>query len=119
MNNRIITQYCRMVGKNLVCSKATKTRLLNGLKDSLADFPDSDILTFQDLENSFGSTAQIAEELQQAVSMNEKKSVLKRQKRSRLLIMSIVACFSIILLLFALHFFRTAPYTIVNTIQEG
>ena len=122
MNEKIITEYCRQVKKRLICKKETKEKLLMGLKDSLEDIADPSIHTVKDLEVIVGSVAQTAEELQNAISIEEKESEYHRQQRLRILkwvLIGAVLCLSILLFYIGTQYFINGPYYVVETITEG
>ncbi len=119
MNDRIRKQYCRQVGKHLLCSRKTKHLLLQGLGETLEDFPGSNIDTLRDLEAHFGKIPQIAAELQESVSIQEKENTLKKRKWCTVLAVCAALCISGLLLWWAFCYFQKAPYYIVETIQEG
>lgn len=119
MNNRIRKQYCRQVGKHLICSRKTKHLLIQGLGETLEDFPSSNTDTLRELEDHFGKIPQIAAELQESVSIKEKEDTLKRKKQYTALAVCAVLCISGLFLLWSFRYFQNAPYYIVETIQEG
>ena len=122
MNEKIITEYCRQVKKRLICKKETKEKLLMGLKDSLEDIADPSIHAVKDLEAIFGSITQTAEELQNAVTLEEKETEYHRQQRLRILkwiLIGAVLGLSILLFYMGTQYFINGPYYVVETIAEG
>ena len=119
MNEEIKIQYCRQVGKHLVCSKKTKAQLLQGLRESIDDISDPDINTVTDLENCLGTIREISKDLQQAVTEDERESVLKKQKQVQVFIMCVIIGFAIMLCILSICYFRNGPYTSVELIKEG
>ena len=122
MNEKIIAEYCWQVKKRLICKKETKEKLLRGLKDSLEDIADPSIHAVKDLEVIFGSVAQTAEDLQNAISIEEKEFEYHRQQRLRILkwvLIGAVLCLSILLFYIGTQYFINGPYYVVETITEG
>ena len=60
MEDKIVRQYVRAVSRKLICSKATRSKLLNGLKQELSAYSE---LSYNELCAKVGNPEQIAEQL--------------------------------------------------------
>ena len=87
----MIAQYCKKVGKKLVCGRAQKKRLLGGLAQELTErFGDSPV-TQEELLAQVGAPADTAELLQESVTPEERTAFEK--KRFRTIIAASVTAF--------------------------
>ena len=91
-------RYLRQVGRRLYCAKEEKVQLLDGLRAEMADvFSPGETLTVAKLSARLGTPADVAAELQGALSDGEAGRRLKR--RHRRLWCGLVACIVIIALM--------------------
>ena len=77
MEDKIVRQYVRAVSRKLICSKATRSKLLNGLKQELSAYSE---LSYNELCAKVGNPEQIAEQLLESVDETE-IAVSKRKHR--------------------------------------
>lgn len=91
MNERVIAQYCKKVGKKLVCGRAQKKRLLGGLAQELTERFGGSPVTKDELLAQVGAPADTAELLQESVTPQERTAFEK--KHFRTLIAASVAAF--------------------------
>lgn len=91
MNERVIAQYCKKVGKKLVCGRAKKKRLLGGLAQELTERFGGSPVTKDELLAQVGAPADTAELLQESVTPQERTAFEK--KHFRTLIAASVAAF--------------------------
>ena len=68
MEDKIVRQYVRAVSRKLICSKATRSKLLNGLKQELSAYSE---LSYNELCAKVGNPEQIAEQLLESVDETE------------------------------------------------
>ena len=91
-------RYLRQVGRRLYCAKEEKVQLLDGLRAEMADvFSPGETLTVAKLSARLGTPADVAAELQGALSDGEAGRRLKR--RHRRLGCGLTACVLVIALL--------------------
>lgn len=93
MNNSTIDRYCRKVGRKLVCSRQSKQALLDGLKQELREAVTPEDCSLGALEEKYGKTDAVAEELQQSISAEERNRASRRER-----IKWIVLCTAIVIL---------------------
>ena len=84
MNTKAIDRYCRKIKRRLVCSKKTKEILINGLHDEIENKGLPENVTFQWLEDEIGKPAEIVEELQDSVDMDE----YRQARKNRILVLT-------------------------------
>ena len=80
MNNSTIDRYCRKVGRKLVCSRQSKQALLDGLKQELREAVTPEDCSLGALEEKYGKTDAVAEELQQSISAEERNRASRRER---------------------------------------
>lgn len=119
MKNRVIRQYCRRVGRILVCRRTTRRSLLEGLEQELLTTCGPDVKSMAALKAKVGKPERVALELQETVSSTEQAEEVLKIKRASI----IVSVISIILILAMLVLFiiviKTSPMVVVSTITEG
>lgn len=86
MSRKTIDKYCKAVGRQLICLAGTRQELLKGLRAELEELPPKQTESLEKLEVHCGKPPHMAEELQEAVSPEERVIALERQRRRRLLI---------------------------------
>ena len=91
MNERVISQYCRSVGRKLKCGRAQRKRLLDGLAQELTEEFAPSPVTQARLIALVGAPASTAEQLQESVGSAERAAFEK--KRKWVLIAAIVLVF--------------------------
>ena len=95
MNERVIAQYCKKVGKKLVCGRAQKKRLLGGLAQELTERFGGSPVTKDELLAQVGAPADTAELLQESVTPEER--VAFERKRRRVWITVVVSFLAILM----------------------
>lgn len=97
MSQKIVSRYCKTVGRQLICLPETRQELLRGLRAELEELPPERTESRERLEVYCGKPTQMALELQEAVSDKERAMALKRHRR-RCLLIGIVAGILVLLL---------------------
>ncbi len=80
MKDISVDQYCRKVGKKLICTKETRENLLNGIREELADRKNATEDSMEDIEVVLGNADRMVEILQAEVSKDEVINVRKKRK---------------------------------------
>lgn len=99
--------YINEISKNLVCSKNTRLKLLNGLKDELSFYTD---LSYRDLCEKIGTPREISSQMMESINKIE----VKRVKQIKLIPFFILALFFVILV-----GVLTSYYVHTNSIIRG
>ena len=87
-------RYVRAVSRKLICSKATRSKMLDGLQQELSAYS---ALSFDDLCAEVGSPEQIAAQIMDNISETE---ISNAKFRHRLIIVSIICILAIIACIF-------------------
>ena len=114
MRQRIISRYCKAVGRQLICLPETRQELLKGLWAELEELPPEHTESFKKLEVCYGKIPQTALELQEAVSAGERAMALERQRRRRLMTSLAAGLLILLLAMFIFLMWNTAPKFIVT-----
>lgn len=85
MEDKGVRRYVRAVSRRLICSKATRSRLLDGLQQELSAYS---TLPYDDLCAQVGSPEQIAAQIMDNISEVE----VSNTKRKRRLIVVLIIC---------------------------
>ena len=117
MEDKIVRQYVRAVSRKLICSKATRSKLLNGLKQELSAYSE---LSYNELCAKVGNPEQIAEQLLESVEI----AVSKR--KHRFVITLVIGILIVLLLLLAAYYIHAQQvirgdfyFTRSNTESDG
>ena len=95
MEDKIVRQYVRAVSRKLICSKATRSKLLNGLKQELSAYSE---LSYNELCAKVGNPEQIAEQLLESVDETE---IAVSKRKHRFVITLVIGILIVLLLLLA------------------
>ncbi len=117
MKKTVIDKFCKLVGKRLQCTPATKQTLLQGLSEELSERWRPGSTSIADIEASMGTADQVAAELQSSVPLEEVQQTAAKERRKRMLIMGGAIAFALVLLLLALFIFMNGPFYTVETIE--
>lgn len=120
MEEKTVRRYMRAVSRKLICSKTTRSKLLDGLQPELSAYS---TLSYDELCAKIGSPEQIAEQLMESVSEAE----ISAAKRNRQFIIAVVLGILIVLLLtLTVYYIHTQQiirgdfyFTRSNTESEG
>lgn len=82
--SRTVERYIKRVRKKLIAGTKTKAKLIDGLRDSIAELGDEP--SYDDLIRTFGTPAQAAAELQHYVDEDEVYSDRSRSKHTAILL---------------------------------
>lgn len=86
-----IDSYCHEVKKHLICDRATRKSLTEGLRSELYDhFPDCG--SYEEILAGYGDPKAIAGELQEAVELPEYHTAFQKKKRLMVLLTALVIC---------------------------
>ena len=120
MEDKIVRQYVRAVSRKLICSKATRSKLLNGLKQELSAYSE---LSYNELCAKVGNPEQIAEQLLESV--DETESAVSKRKH-RFVITLVIGILIVLLLLLAAYYIHAQQvirgdfyFTRSNTESDG
>lgn len=120
MEEKAIRRYIRKVSHKLICSKATRFRLLDGLQQELSAYS---VLPYNELCATVGNPEQIAEQLMESVDETE-IAVIKRKRR--FVITLAIGIFIVLLLLLAVYYIHAQQvirgdfyFTRSNTESDG
>lgn len=92
MKEKTVCRYMRAVSRKLSCSKTTRSKLLDGLRQELSAYS---ALTYNELCETVGNPEQIAEQLMESISEAE----ISATKRKHQFIIAVVLGILIVLLL--------------------
>ena len=98
MEDKIVRQYVRAVSRKLICSKATRSKLLNGLKQELSAYSE---LSYNELCAKVGNPEQIAEQLLESVDETE---IAVSKRKHRFVITLVIGILIVLLLLLAAYY---------------
>ena len=111
MNNSAIRRYCKRVGRYLMCRKAHKKGLLDGLMTELSDQQLPPDVSMRELIIRFGEPRETAEQLQTSVDAEEAYHMRKREKRRIIMIAGAVLLFvSACAVMVSCYFIKHEPY---------
>ena len=117
MEDKIVRQYVRAVSRKLICSKATRSKLLNGLKQELSE------LSYNELCAKVGNPEQIAEQLLESVDETE---IAVSKRKHRFVITLVIGILIVLLLLLAAYYIHAQQvirgdfyFTRSNTESDG
>lgn len=118
MEDKIVRQYVRAVSRKLICSKATRSKLLNGLKQELSAYSE---LSYNELCAKVGNPEQIAEQLLESVDETE-----IAVSKHRFVITLVIGILIVLLLLLAAYYIHAQQvirgdfyFTRSNTESDG
>lgn len=111
MNNSTIDRYCRKVGRKLVCSRQSKQALLDGLKQELREAVSREDCSLGSLEEKYGKTDAVAEELQQSISAEERNRVSRGRKIKWIVLVTVVIVLLVLIILLLMRFFPLYQFT--------
>lgn len=100
MKQKTVRQYVRAVSHKLICSKATRIKLLDGLYQELLAYS---ALSFDELCAEIGKPDQTADQLMESISDAE---IMAAKRKRHLLIVSIVGLLivlSLVLVVWCVH----------------
>lgn len=98
MEDKFVCQYVHAVSRELICSKATRTKLLDGLKQELSAYSE---LSYNELCTKVGNPKQTAEQLMESIDETE-IAVCKRKRR--FIITLVISILIVLLLLLASYY---------------
>ena len=120
MEDKIVRQYVRAVSRKLICSKATRSKLLNGLKQELSAYSE---LSYNELCAKVGNPEQIAEQLLESVDETE---IAVSKRKHRFVITLVIGILIVLLLLLAAYYIHAQQvirgdfyFTRSNTESDG
>ena len=120
MEEKAIRRYIRKVSHKLICSKATRFRLLDGLQQELSAYS---VLPYNELCATVGNPEQIAEQLMESV--DETEIAVSKRKR-RFVITLVIGILIVLLLLLAAYYIHAQQvirgdfyFTRSNTESDG
>ena len=109
MEDKIVRQYVRAVSRKLICSKATRSKLLNGLKQELSAYSE---LSYNELCAKVGNPEQIA--------------IAVSKRKHRFVITLVIGILIVLLLLLAAYYIHAQQvirgdfyFTRSNTESDG
>ena len=118
--DKIVRQYVRAVSRKLICSKATRSKLLNGLKQELSAYSE---LSYNELCAKVGNPEQIAEQLLESVDETE---IAVSKRKHRFVITLVIGILIVLLLLLAAYYIHAQQvirgdfyFTRSNTESDG
>ena len=114
MSQKIISRYCKAVGKQLICLPETRQELLKGLRMELEELPPVHTDSFNRLEVCYGKIPQTVLELQEAVSAGERSMVLKKQRWKLLLLGCVAVVLFLLLVTNIIIYYCNGPSYIVT-----
>lgn len=114
MSRKTIDRYCKAVGRQLICFSGTRQELLKGLRAELEELPPEHTESLEKLEVHYEDFLQTAEELQEAVSPEERTMALKRQRCRHLLIGIAAGGFILVLLAYIMLNYRYGVHHIIT-----
>lgn len=115
MKKTVIDKFCKLVGKRLQCTPATKQALLQGLSEELSERPGPSSIA--DIEASMGTVDQVAAELQSSVPQEEVQQTAAKNRRKTMWIVGGAIGLALALLLLAIFIFLNGPFYTVETIE--
>lgn len=107
MNEKMISQYCKQVGKKLVCDRLQKKQLLAGLEQELLEKGYSKTVTWEQLIEQVGLPSAVAEQLQETISPEERAKAQKKNSLRPAILAAIIIFAAI-----------TAVFCYINYIQK-
>ena len=117
-DTKVVRRYIRAVSRKLICSKATRSKLLDGLRQELSVYS---ALPYIELCETVGNPEQIAEQLMESVDDTE-IAVSKR----RFVITLVIGILIVLLLLLAVYYIHAQQvirgdfyFTRSNTESDG
>lgn len=113
MSKKAIERYCTAVGRQLICLPDTRRELLKGLRTELGELPPEHTESLEKLEVHYENPQQTAEELQEAVSPEERAMALKHRHRRFLLLGGLAVILFLLLAVYIIFNYYTAPKYIV------
>lgn len=120
IEDKIVRQYVRAVSRKLICSKATRSKLLNGLKQELSAYSE---LSYNELCAKVGNPEQIAEQLLESVDETE---IAVSKRKHRFVITLVIGILIVLLLLLAAYYIHAQQvirgdfyFTRSNTESDG
>lgn len=119
MKNRVIRQYCRRVGRILVCRRTTRRSLLEGLEQELLTTCGPDVKSMAALKAKVGKPERVALELQETVSSTEQAEEVLKIKRIAIIVSIIALILVVAMYIHMDHYIKHAPYIYIETITEG
>lgn len=119
MNQKVARTFCRRVGRKLVCLPKTKTALLKGLMEELADLPDERIGSIQNMEANYGKISDVTEELQAGISADEYFQAVRLHKRWEIAVGGLIVLIALIVLTISVIYYLNYPNYVIETIVEG
>lgn len=117
MKKTVIDKFCKLVGKKLQCTPATKQALLQGLSEELSERLRPGPSSIADIEASMGTVDQVAAELQSSVPQEEVQQTAAKNRRKTMWIVGGAIGLALVLLLLAIFIFLNGPFYTVETIE--
>lgn len=109
MRQKIISRYCKAVGRQLICLPETRQELLKGLRVELEELPLEHTESLKKLEVCYGKIPQTALELQEAVSAGERTMALEHRRHRFLLLGGLAITLFLLLVTYIIFNWYTAP----------
>lgn len=99
----VINQYCSRVGRLLCCLPQTRKEVLKGLREELEELPGAGSMNLETLEEYYGTVAQIADELQYTIPLEEQRVAQTRKKYLHYTAVLVLVAMVVTSLAFAIH----------------
>jgi len=114
-HQKTINRYVKSVGRGLVASRKTRVRLLNGLRNELAE-QSEDLCCTEDITRTLGSVAVMRENLQSEVELDEIERCRTHSRIRNLCYIVISMCIILVLLSILYHHWNNVIN--INVTQE-
>lgn len=115
MDDKVIRKYCRCVSKKLCCRSDTKKRLLEGLRQELAE-NDLGNLSYDQLSSRFGTPDEVAAQLMEAVEPEEAAREAKRRKKRLFYI--VAGILAVVIIATAVYIYHLAHGAVAYYVEE-
>ena len=119
-DTKVVRRYIRAVSRKLICSKATRSKLLDGLRQELSVYS---ALPYIELCETVGNPEQIAEQLMESVDDTE---IAVSKRKRRFVITLVIGMLIVLLLLLAVYYIHAQQvirgdfyFTRSNTESDG
>lgn len=107
MEGKAVQRYLRAVSRRLICSKSTRSKLLDGLQQELMIYSS---LSYDDLCDKVGMPEQTAMQIMDNIDNEE----IVRTKRKRYLVAAVVLAVFIVIMLMLSEYFIHSQYVMRN-----
>lgn len=119
-DTKVVRRYIRAVSRKLICSKATRSKLLDGLRQELSVYS---ALPYIELCETVGNPEQIAEQLMESVDDTE---IAVSKRKRRFVITLVIGILIVLLLLLSVYYIHAQQvirgdfyFTRSNTESDG